>query len=240
MRLEIRVLRDHAADLPETAYRAFVLNSGLGVVDAAGPTPAEAEAKVRRRYRLRWLGVEWPGVATPGEALNLISGQVAINGHRFALWRQLMHRERLVHWIMLNPSTASAGADDATMRRVCDFSRRWQFGWVTVGNLWSYRATDSEKLKTWLDRGGEWVARTSAECMQWVESMAQRADLVVVAWGVRGQKDRRGLAVLRHLAQLGIEPHALALTRSGEPAHPLRLSASVQPQPLSALRGERQ
>ena len=259
MTLKFRVLPDPNADLPELAFRAYAIGTGLGLVDAAGPTPAQACERAARRWRLRWLGVEWPGIATPDEALNPIAGQVAINGHRFALWRQLSaHRERLIHWILLNPSTAGASADDATMRRVRDFSHRWGFGWVTVGNLWSYRATfqldpltrdivtDTDgkpvviTLTRWLDRGGEWVTRANADCMRWVEGMARRADLVVVAWGAQGQKDRRGLTMLRHLDRLGIEPHALAVTRTGEPAHPLRLSASLTPRPLAELRGSGQ
>lgn len=236
MKPRVHVARDPLA-LPEFAYRARIVGGTVGYVDSAGPTRAQATANVWSRYWRCWLGVDWPGIAIPDEALDHLSGQVAINGHRYALWRQVGDgRPRLVHWIMLNPSTANAETDDATMRRVCDFSARWGFGWVTVGNLWSYRATNPKALQKWLSRGGEWVTRATAESDRWVTRMAKRAHLVMVAWGSHGTMDRRGLAMLRMLGKLGIEPHALAVTRTGEPRHPLRLSATLTPQPLEQLR----
>ena len=218
----------------------------LGLVDASGPTEACTRAKALKRYQLRRLGVEWPGIATPDEAQNPLKGQVAINGHRHALWRKLGLSQggagslagRVIHWIMLNPSTAGAEADDATMRRVCDLSERWGYEWVTVGNLWSYRATKPQDLRTWIKSGGEWVGRTTAKCDRWVEKMARRAHLVVVAWGANGSIDRRGLAMERLLAGLGIEPHALAVTAKGAPVHPLYQPASLTTRPLAELRQE--
>lgn len=241
MTVEIQVLRDYNADLPEMAYRAFVRGPGIGLVDAAGPTPEHAKDKVRRRLLLRWLGVEWSGMATPDEALNPISGQAAINSYRFALWRQLhRHPRRLVHWIVLNPSTAGDAVEEATVRRVCDFSARWGFSWVTVGSLWPYRAHRLDALKKWLEEGGEWVGRMTADSDRWVARMAGRADLVVVAWGEHGCIDRRGRAMLWKLATQGIEAHALAVTATGEPVHPLDADETLRPRPLWELRLEKE
>ena len=177
-------------------------------------------------------------MATPPEAMNPTAGQVAINGHRFALWRQVGDQERLIHWVILNPSTASASSDDPTMSRVWDYSRRWSFGWVTVGNLYSYRATKPAKRREWLRRGGEWVTRTTADSDRWVLSMARRADVVVVAWGNHGKLNGRGRAMLKLLAEHDIELHALAFTKAGAPAHPLRQDAKLEARPLADLRGE--
>lgn len=242
--LQIRVSVNPLAHpwFPELRYRAVAQapDCAVGFIDACGATAAAAEAAARRRWRLAWLGVEWPGLTVPEEARNPLAGQAAMNGHRFALWRRIDSTvrgadERVIHWIMLNPSTASAEADDPTMRRVIDYSQRWGFGWVTVGNLWSYRSADPDKLREWLRRGGEWVTRANADCSRWVQRMAKRAHLVIVAWGARGSIDRRSLAMLRLLRALGIEPHALAVTQAGEPRHPLYLSKDLEPQPLTAL-----
>ena len=235
---EVRVVLDPHAS-PDFAYRAHATGGALGFVDAAGPTPDAATTKVLARHRLRWLGVEWVGMAVPDEARQPTAGQVATNGYRYALWRQVGPYERLVHWIMLNPSSASATADDATMRRVCEFSRTWGFGWVTVGNLWPYRASKPTQLHTWLRLGGEWISRATAESDRWVLGMAKRADLVVVAWGAHGSVDRRDVAMLAMLESRGIEPHALALTKSGCPRHPLRMSAKLAPEPLRTLQERR-
>ena len=239
MNLQERVVHDQFAD-PEYAYRAYVRHPRveLGLIDAAGPSRECALAKARRRFELRWMGVESVGMAIPEEAKTPWCGQVASNGHRFALWRRIGLGDSIVHWIMLNPSTANGDTDDATMRRVTAFSKDWGYSLLTVGNLWSYRATKPAALFKWLDTGGEWVSRTTAESDDWVAQMAVRADLVVVAWGTRGSKDRRGLAMLRFLDGLGVTPHALALTRNGQPVHPLRQPASLRPRQLAELRLE--
>ena len=63
-----------------------------------------------------------------------------------------------------------------------------------------------------------------------------RADLVVVAWGNHGNFDGRGRAMLALLAQHNIEPHALAITKAGAPAHPLRLDSKLTARPLAELK----
>ena len=59
-----------------------------------------------------------------------------------------------VAWIMVNPSTADATADDATIRKVLGFSRRLGAGRVIVGNLFAFRATDIKALRTAADPVG--------------------------------------------------------------------------------------
>lgn len=236
MQPRVAVTRNHHELDTPCEYHARVEGSGLGLVDACGPTPEIAVARARDRWRLRWLGVEWQGMATPPEARRPHAGQVAINGHRFALWRQLNRvHERIIHWIMLNPGTARAERNDATLQRVCDDSHRWGYGWVTIGNLWSYRASEAQ-LGNWLSRSGEWVVRANADNDRWLQWMAERADLVVVAWGEHGAIDNRGLAALRLLARLGKEPHALGITLNGQPQHPLQSPWDLQPQPFADIR----
>lgn len=208
-----------------------------GFCDSTGLDPETARRKALSRYRRRRLGVEYqPGYCTPDDALNPLAGQVANNGHRFALWRRIGPGERIACWIMLNPSTADATTDDATMRRVCSFSRSWGYDWVTIGNLWPYRATQPAALHEWIATSGEFVGRAVAESDRWVRDMATRADLVIAAWGTHGRAHGREAQMLALLDAHGIRPHALAITRDGAPRHPLRLSATLRPQPLAGLR----
>ena len=239
MKLQERVVHDPFAP-PEYAYRASVRHPRveLGLIDSAGPTEARALEKARKRFELRWMGVESVGLAIPDESSTPWCGQVATNGHRFALWRRIGLGDAIVHWIMLNPSTANGDTDDATMRRVTAYSRSWGYSLLTVSNLWSYRATKPAALFKWLNKGGEWISRTTAESDRWVAQMARRADRVIVAWGARGSKDRRGLAMLRFLDGLGVTPFALALTGNGQPVHPLHQPASLQPRQLTLLQEE--
>ncbi len=227
--------RHHCARDPKTGeFVCFLPDRLLGLVTARGDTEAAAIAAARRRWRLRWLGVEWPGLVLPAAARSPAAGQIALNGCRFALWRQLGEAERTACWVMLNPSTADHDTDDATLRQIRRYSLDWGYGWLTVGNLWPLRATRPRDLVAWIPT----CSRSRlAENERFVCRMAARADLVMVAWGAHGGQAGRGEAMLATLASHGIhDVHALAMTRDGQPRHPLRLSSTLQPRPLRALQ----
>ncbi|MEM9490032.1 MAG: DUF1643 domain-containing protein [Myxococcota bacterium] len=219
-------------------YRAFASYPGLGLIDSGGATPEEAEAKVRARWRRVWLGVDWHGPTLPECASNPESGEIAMNGNSFALWRRVGEGERLVSWIMLNPSVADARSDDATLRRCRAYAVRWGFGWLTVGNLWPRRTPDPGELFRWVVDGRDPSERqrTLETNDRYVLRMAQRAELTVCAWGSgRGRLGGRASAMRFQLSAVGVKPHALAVTRDGQPCHPLRLSRELSPRPLAEL-----
>ena len=63
--------------------------------------------------------------------------------YRYRLGRNLRDfpNDWSLPWVMLNPSTATARKDDATIRRIKWFSSRWGFGNITVVNLYAWKAT---------------------------------------------------------------------------------------------------
>lgn len=71
---------------------------------------------------------------------------------RYELGRRWDADGPLIEFIMLNPSTADAEVDDATIRRIVGtekkpgFARRWGYGSAVVRNLYAYRATDPTEL----------------------------------------------------------------------------------------------
>lgn len=54
---------------------------------------------------------------------------------------------RTVNFIMLNPSTADATADDPTIRRCIRFAMAWDYERLVVTNLFAFRATDPGDLR---------------------------------------------------------------------------------------------
>jgi hypothetical protein len=48
--------------------------------------------------------------------------------------------------IMVNPSTADATENDATIRKLIGFRNHHSWGHIIVGNLFAYRATDVREL----------------------------------------------------------------------------------------------
>jgi hypothetical protein len=124
----------------------------------------------------------------------------------------------LMAWVMLNPSTADARTDDATVtrcvRRARDFGT---FGGIAAVNLFSLRATDPRALRACPEPVGPandpFVIRT-----------CRTAVLVVVAWGAHGTYLGRGAAVTSLLARSGIHPFCLGVTGTGQPRHPGRMA----------------
>lgn len=128
-----------------------------------------------------------------------------------------------VAWVMLNPSTADGTTDDPTLRRIQAFSRSWGFGALTVVNLYAWRATDPAGLWTAADPVGPGNDRHIYEGVAGHE--------VVVAWGAHGKPERITEVVrLIESAPGAGRPKALALTKTGQPRHPLYLRGDLTPQ----------
>jgi len=136
---------------------------------------------------------------------------------------------RTVLWVMLNPSTADARKDDPTIRKCMSFSARWGFTHMLVGNLFAWRATDPAELPKAQLQGHDIVGPRANEVLI---NMAQRAELVVCAWGAQAERwPHRSLWVRREIAKVNPVTMALKITNSGEPYHPLYLPLELEPQP---------
>lgn len=122
----------------------------------------------------------------------------------------------LACFVMLNPSTADAAADDPTVRPGAGFARRWGCAGLVVVNLFALRATRPADLRSARDPVG-------AENRCYVKAAVRRAEggYVVCAWGDHGAWRGQDATVLEWLREWGVEPRCLGLTRSGRPRHPL-------------------
>lgn len=135
-------------------------------------------------------------------------------------------------FVMMNPSTASTNADDATIAKVTRMVRAWGYGRLLIGNVFAYRCTDQRRLTETPDPVGpanDWHLR----------DMAEKAAVVVMAYGtprVAALRDR-GLTVARALVAAGHPLAALELSNAGVPKHPLYLLETLRPQPWSPPDG---
>lgn len=142
--------------------------------------------------------------------------------YRYRLERDLggMLAGPTVAWIMVNPSTADADTDDATIRKVLGFSRRLGAGRVVVGNLFAFRATDIKALRTAADPVGPCGGPHMRQIMR-------EADKVIVAWGAGAKLPNplrfRWMEVARAAEAHGITLHCLGTASDGHPLHPLML-----------------
>lgn len=124
--------------------------------------------------------------------------------------------------MLLNPSKADERVHDPTSRRCVGYAFRWGYERVEIGNLFAWCATDPRALLSIDDPIGPWGDQVLTE-------LAQAADRIVVGWGAVGQASYRARQVERIL-RLGRTPlFALRVGAKGAPAHPLYVSAAVEP-----------
>ena len=61
--------------------------------------------------------------------------------HRYDLHRRVGESDKIVTFVMLNPSTADEVNNDPTVKRCIEYARGWGFGRLIVVNIFAYRST---------------------------------------------------------------------------------------------------
>lgn len=136
----------------------------------------------------------------------------------------------------VNPSTADAEIDDATVRKWTGFVTRWGGSRFIVGNVFAYRATDVRELA----RVDDPIGRENNDYLQ---QIVGESDILVPCWG-NVTKVPRDLRLhfrwlLRALNESGKTVQCFGLSKGGDPLHPLMLGYATALRSLSPTEGER-
>lgn len=134
-------------------------------------------------------------------------------------------------FIMVNPSTADADNDDATIRKCMGFCARRGVDRLIVGNLFAYRSKDVRVL------AAAGAAALGPDNDMHLSRIMRDASRVVVAWGplaklpapLRG----RWRDVVKIAREFNHQLDALGVASDGQPRHPLMLSYAA---PLTTWR----
>lgn len=171
----------------------------------------------------------------PGGRLGLAK-MSAGGGVRWSLGRVWEPAEgippRRMTWIMLNSSWANWERDDASVRRCLGYAERERCNSLAIGNLVPLISSDPGLMLTMLPRSGGGAAWWEAENTLSIRAalLDSPGALVCLGWGENGSRPElapyREL-VLNVIAANGLTPHALGVTASGEPVHPLRQRADA-------------
>jgi hypothetical protein len=143
--------------------------------------------------------------------------------YRYKLVRDLETTGKHVTVVMVNPSTADAEVDDATIRKLLGFAAVNGWGKITVVNKFAFRATDIKALRTAHDPEGPYNSG-------YVRHAIIQSDIAVVAWGPLSKLPRH----LRHYHQIITSAardykrqlYCLGVAQDGHPKHPLMLPYS--------------
>ena len=142
--------------------------------------------------------------------------------YRYQLTRIWDDSGKRVHFIMLNPSTATEIQNDPTVERCERRARALGFGAFRVTNLFAWRDTDPRAMRAAADPVGPANDTAIVEGCDW-------ADQVLCAWGTHGEHLHRGLDVEALLRSAGYDLFHLGLSKAGHPKHPLYIAYSEAP-----------
>lgn len=133
---------------------------------------------------------------------------------------RLLGEERTLVVCMLNPSIADATRDDATVRWLIGWARKWGYTKIRIVNLAAYRATDQKDLFAATDphgpRNAEYLALYASCCD------------VVCAWGTGGRKLLDYEGMLSRICRVSGRLLCFGTNKDGSPYHPLRRSHDSQ------------
>jgi hypothetical protein len=151
--------------------------------------------------------------------------------YRYRLERDVQHAGQVFAYFGINPSTADATLDDATVRKWRGFTLRNGGRRFIVGNVFAYRSTDPKALTRVDDPFGPDWQRHLAEIIA-------EADVLVPCWGAIGKMppDLQGAPaqLLAHLIASGKPVLHFGRTACGQPKHPLMLGYDTPLQPWGA------
>ena len=141
--------------------------------------------------------------------------------YRYLLRRVWDYKRPRALIVMLNPSTADAEFDDATIRSCARLLDALGYGSFEVVNLFAFRATDPKDLE-------KVIAPMGADNERVIFAAMNRCDIVILAWGAR----IRWPNVRQHSCCPGSDRakpavYCFGTTKRGAPKHPLYLKTGT-------------
>lgn len=148
------------------------------------------------------------------------------NQYRYMLKREWRNDGTLFAFFGVNPSTANAHIDDATVRKWIGFTKRNEGRGFLVGNVFAYRSTNVKALADVDDPvGGE-------EAYNWLDVIIERADVLVPCWGnIEKVPNRLQIHFPNLMRRMLISKKPIktfGYTKGGHPKHPLFLPYSTE------------
>jgi hypothetical protein len=134
------------------------------------------------------------------------------------VWDQTKPRALL---IMLNPSTADAKQDDATIRSCVRLLKNIDYGSMEVVNLMAWRATNPNDLPT------KYSDSMGCDNPRIIEAAVNRCDVVICAWGGHPHAKRFERGVLDIVSLYKSIVYCFGRTQAGSPKHPLYLKSGT-------------
>lgn len=150
--------------------------------------------------------------------------------YRYRLERDVAMEGKVFAYFGINPSTADATVDDATVRKWIGFTKANGGRRFIVGNVFAYRSKDVRALADIEDPFGDDIG-------EHVTDIIQDADILVPCWGNTSKVPPKLQfafdVLLDALLSSGKPVMCFGQTKRGDPKHPLMLGYSTPLVPWS-------
>lgn len=146
--------------------------------------------------------------------------------YRYLLRRTWDHDKPRALIVMLNPSTADAEIDDATIRSCIRLTKGLGYGSFEVVNIFGLRATDPKALAEAADPIGPMNEQVVAAAIS-------RCDMVICAWGSHPMAARKSSFLMGHIRSRRPAAFCFGVTKHGAPKHPLYIKTGT---PIQVFR----
>lgn len=165
------------------------------------------------------------------EGLDGCGAEISPDGvYRYTLTRQ-WEDGPCVCWLCFNPSTATAEQDDASIRRMVGFSKRWGYGRMVVVNLYAVRSRSPLAVR---------YATTPIGPLNnyWISESIKESRELICAWGCAqhapgiAARIKEVLWMIRNTENCEIPINCLGYRKDGHPRHPLMLSYGTPREPF--------
>lgn len=160
--------------------------------------------------------------------------------YRFRLEREVQVDGKVFAFFGINPSTADATLDDATVRKWRGFTLRNGGRRFIVGNVFCYRATDPREVGFSNDKrtyvNGLPTPSHHLANLEHIRQIIADADVLVPCWGNTTKVSKAirycFAELLDVLLASGKPVLHFGMTKGGDPMHPLMLGYHTQLMPL--------
>ena len=132
---------------------------------------------------------------------------------RYSLKREWDKSKNKILYIMLNPSLADDKNDDPTIRRLINFTKKFNYGGFLVGNIFTTitpNPKEIDKSKGISDKNFEKLLK-----------LINEVDQIVYAWGDNIEEPQL-------LKELVLNPKCFGKNLNGSPKHPLYLPSETK------------
>ena len=132
---------------------------------------------------------------------------------RYSLKREWDKSKNKILYIMLNPSFADDKDDDPTIRRLINFTKKFNYGGFLVGNIFTTITPNPKEL----DKSKGMSDKNFEELIK----LINKVDQIVYAWGSSIEEPQL-------LKKLVLNPKCFGKNLNGTPKHPLYLPSKTK------------